>query len=111
VLALVVALLALGISSWALVKSYDSETGDGSTTPMTEEGASTTIPLVLVPSVVGKNGLSAAADLTAVKLKSSVVRGPSVNVPRDRVISQNPQQGTRVPEGTIIELTLSSGPP
>lgn len=111
-LALSVALIALGVSSWALVRSYDSKTVDeSSSTPTTEPGATTTIPLVVVPSVVGKNGFFAAVSIEKAKLKSSVVRAPSVNIPRDRVIRQNPQQGTRVPEGTSIELTLSSGPP
>ncbi|MFZ6004054.1 MAG: PASTA domain-containing protein [Actinomycetota bacterium] len=110
--ALLAAVLSLGVSTWALIRSYDVEDkGQAAVTTTTEPGATTTVPLVSVPTVVGKNGFFAAVSLEQVKLKSSVVRAPSVNIPRDRVIRQNPQQGTKVPQGTVIELTLSSGPP
>ena len=53
----------------------------------------------------------AGKALTDVQLKFKVVRTPSTTVAKRTVISQNPAPGTTVPAGTVVELTVSSGPP
>ena len=115
VVAVVMASLSLVVSGWALWRSYDTTDATGrptsSTSTTVAPGSTTTIPLVVVPTEVGKNGMAAALNLKGSKLKSSIVEAPSVNVSKGYVISQRPQQGTEVPVGTVIELTISSGPP
>jgi len=110
--AILIAVASLGVSGWALSRSYDTPavSSPGSTTTTVRGGGSATEPLVVVPSVVNRNSIAAAVVLEDAKLTYKVVRATSPSVAEDRVISQNPLQGTEVPEGTVIELTISSGP-
>ena len=71
----------------------------------------TTAPaLVSVPNEVLKNAFIAGADLDTLKLKFRIVEAPSVSTGKGRVMAQNPAPGTKVPIGTEVELTVSSGP-
>ena len=117
VVAVVLALMSLGVSAWALKYSYDANHGTSSpthpVTTTTVKGATTTTTtpaVVTIPSVVGKNGFNAGAGLGGVGLKTKILRAPSVSVPKNYVIAQSPLPGTEVPRGTVITLTLSSGP-
>ena len=106
--ALVVSLLAVVGSGAALYRTFDHKSSSGSSTPQT-----TLLPgpvLVEIPSVIDKNGMTAAADLANLKLRVTVTTGPSVTTPKDNVIDQNPAAGTQVPEGSAVNLKLSSGP-
>lgn len=107
-----VALVSLGVSAW-LITHYDEDAA--SKEPVATTASTTTAPgsgaLVVVPTELGKNGFLAGVHLKQVGLTVSVTKAPSVSVPTNYVISQRPEQGTEVPAGTLIELTLSSGPP
>jgi beta-lactam-binding protein with PASTA domain len=107
VAAMILVVLALvAVGGWAVWLSDDTTTTTESSTAV----STSTIPLVLVPTEIGKNGFFAALDLRNDGLGTSVIRTPSVSVARNRVISQRPLPGTLVPRGTVIELTISSGP-
>ena len=110
--AVVLSVVSLGISGWALWHSYDanSTSTNTSVTSTTTHGTTTTTGLVILPTVVGRNVYLASAGLAGVGLKTAIVRAPSVNVLKNYVISQSPLPGTEVPRGTVITLTLSSGP-
>ena len=54
--------------------------------------------------------LIAAGELATIKLGVTVITGPSVTTAVDHVITQDPLPGTRVPEGSTVQLKLSSGP-
>lgn len=114
---IVVAVLSLGVSGWLLSRYDGTATPEQSTTSTSttavdpETTVETTVPLVVVPNEVGKNGFYAAVGLKLANLKIEIVRAPSVTIAIGNVISQSPEQGTEVPEGTVIELTISSGPP
>lgn len=74
--------------------------------------------------VTGKIGSSKSAvethDVTGFTLDQAraalsdyqivVQRAPSLQIPKDRVISQNPAAGTKLPANSTITLTLSDGP-
>jgi hypothetical protein len=111
VFVVVVVVLSLGASGW-MISHYDEsaasrepETADTSTTVAGGEA------LVVVPTELGRNGFVAGIHLKLTGLEVVTLRTPSVSIPKNFVISQSPEQGTEVPEGTVIELTLSSGPP
>ena len=103
---LVVALLAVIASGVALWRTVDAS--------KSHAPAKITVPagpaLVVVPSVINRNGLTAAALLADLKLQVTITTGPSVTTPRDHVINQDPVPGTRIPEGSSVQLKLSSGP-
>lgn len=104
-IALVVLILLglIGLGSWIVWNSDDAPERRTTTT-------ASTIPLVSVPSEIGKREAVGVQHLEAAGLKATVVSGPSVNVSKGSVISQRPLPGTMVPHGTVVELTVSSGP-
>ncbi len=112
-LAIVLAALALAMSGWALQRSYDEPDASPATTSTTVKATTTTAAakLVAVPTVVGKSGVDAAVALKRAGLAPRVDEAPSVSVAKNKVISIDPVAGTQVPRGTIVRITLSSGPP
>jgi serine/threonine-protein kinase len=69
------------------------------------------IPQVAVPSsIVNTTVNNAQSILQAAGLTSSVVYRPSPTVQNRTVISSDPSPGTKVPEGSSVTLTVSSGP-
>ena len=104
---LVVASLAVIASGVALWRTVDASS-------KSHAPAKSTVPagpaLVVVPSLINRNGMIAVDTLAKLKLKVSIITGPSVTTPRDHVINQDPVPGTRVPEGSSVQLKLSSGP-
>jgi hypothetical protein len=66
---------------------------------------------VAVPDATNKIAYVAGAEMSQLKLKYKLTRTPSATVAKSMVISQNPAPGTKVPPGTQVELTVSSGPP
>jgi beta-lactam-binding protein with PASTA domain len=107
VTALIVASLAVIASGVALWRTVDVPSRANAPRVSTVPAGPA---LVTVPSVINKNGLTAAADLANLKLEVSVLSWPSVTTLRDHVIDQDPAPGTRVPEGTAVQIKLSSGP-
>jgi beta-lactam-binding protein with PASTA domain len=67
--------------------------------------------LVAVPDTTNLNLYKAGSDLEALQLTFVVKPTPSIEVPKNRVMSQDPAPGTSVAAGTQIELTVSAGPP
>lgn len=65
---------------------------------------------VIVPDVVGKTLAAATSDLTAAGLFTSVINVASSTVPRGVVISELPPAGSSVTPGSVVTLSVSSGP-
>jgi beta-lactam-binding protein with PASTA domain len=110
----VLAILAVGASGYALWRTFDEDAAPRTqiqTTARTSRAPTTTVAVVTVPSQAGRNAMVATSELAKVGLKAKVSHKPSTTVPRERVVDQQPVEGTRVPVGTVIELFLSSGPP
>ncbi len=64
---------------------------------------------VAIPDVVGEAHVDAGATVDEVGLVGDTYPVPSEE-PAGTVISQNPDAGTRVPEGTVIRLNVALGP-
>jgi serine/threonine-protein kinase len=62
-----------------------------------------------VPNLVGRQADDAADVAHRRGLEVAFVPRVSDDVPRDEVISQDPEAGARVKEGTTIEVVISSG--
>jgi beta-lactam-binding protein with PASTA domain len=107
--ALVLSLLAVVGSGYALWRTFDVQSNHTSTPTTT-----TAVPggplLVEVPSEINKHGMGAAAELANLKFTVTVTSGPSVTTKRDYVMNQDPAPGTMVPEGSEVQLKISSGP-
>ncbi|HTE58955.1 MAG TPA: PASTA domain-containing protein [Solirubrobacteraceae bacterium] len=84
----VLALLALAIGAWAVL------------TPAQKK----------VPNVVGKKSGSAAQILQGAGFEVDVVPIQSDTVPEDRVAGQRPDPGSQADEGSVVTITVSSGP-
>lgn len=67
-------------------------------------------PLVVIPNVVGMQGITASHTLIADHLHVSLRYVPSRQPPRT-VIAQYPTAGGRVKRATSIEINISSGAP
>ena len=65
---------------------------------------------VTVPQVVGLPEQTAVAQIAKAQLTSTKVTAPSDTVPEGEVISSDPPPGTKVDEGTTVQLTVSTGP-
>lgn len=63
-----------------------------------------------VPEVVGIRVQAARFELRQAKLDTKVVRKPA-RKPKGIVVGQAPKHGASVPEGTVVTLVVSSGPP
>ena len=108
---IVFSVLALAISGWALWRVEDTSAPKPTKTTTSSSGATTTTAaLVVVPDETNKVSIVAADDLTKHGLQFKIDRKPSTSTPRDKVISQDPSQGTRVARGTVVKLLVSSGP-
>ncbi|MGZ4677754.1 MAG: protein kinase domain-containing protein [Acidimicrobiia bacterium] len=65
---------------------------------------------VAVPSVIGQTAAKAAANLQAQGLAASTVTAPNDSFAAGIVVAQDPAAGPKVRRGTVIILTVSSGP-
>jgi serine/threonine-protein kinase len=65
---------------------------------------------VTVPEVVGKRSGTAAQILQNRGFEVDVVPIQSDTVPEDRVAGQRPDPGTEADEGSLVTITVSSGP-
>ncbi|MFZ3062895.1 MAG: PASTA domain-containing protein, partial [Actinomycetota bacterium] len=64
-----------------------------------------------VPNVVGKSVSEATEAIAALGLVVNKTYEANSQVPKDQVISQSPQAGTSVDNGTTVTIVVSSGPP
>ena len=69
------------------------------------------VPLVTMPGVVGQPRTVASAQLLSLGLTVRVTEAPSTIAPPGLVFSQAPGEGARVAFGSVVLLTVSSGPP
>ena len=89
IIALVVlALVALAVGAWLLLSPDEQR----------------------VPDVVGKRSGTAAQILQNRGFEVDVVPIQSDTVPQDRVAGQRPDPGTEADEGSLVTITVSSGP-
>ncbi len=65
---------------------------------------------VTVPQVVGLPEQTAVAQIAKAQLTSTTITAPSDTVPEGEVISSDPPPGTKVDEGTTVQITVSTGP-
>ena len=68
-------------------------------------------PPVTVPGVVGLNLADAVSQLEGRQLTVDVRPTPDEDRPEGEVLTQDPDEGEEVPEGTPVVLEVSSGPP
>ncbi len=93
---LVLALLAIGLLGFSsTLNPVDALLGRGA--------------MVSVPDVVEAPRPRAEADIADVGLEAEVVEEFSLTAPRGTVISQRPDGGDRVREGTSVEIVVSKG--
>ncbi|MFL1378544.1 MULTISPECIES: Stk1 family PASTA domain-containing Ser/Thr kinase [unclassified Nocardiopsis] len=64
-----------------------------------------------VPPVAGRTAEDARQALEALGLKVNIVEVESDSVDKGLVISQNPDTGATLSAGSVVELTVSTGPP
>src|ERR671910_769958 len=88
------ALAALGALAWGLLSGL----GDDEK------------PQVSVPAVVGLPEPTALARIAQAKLVAQSTTAASDTVPEGEVISQEPEEGTEVDEGSTVRITVSAGP-
>ncbi len=66
----------------------------------------------LVPDLTGQDLPTAQQNLAAAKLKPGTIRRvPSTDQPSGAVVSNDPPGGTQAPEGSTVNILLSTGPP
>ncbi|HET9740875.1 MAG TPA: PASTA domain-containing protein [Solirubrobacteraceae bacterium] len=63
-----------------------------------------------VPRVVGLRSATASQILKDRGFRVEVVNVANADVERDRVAAQDPRPDTEAPEGSVVELTVSTGP-
>jgi eukaryotic-like serine/threonine-protein kinase len=63
-----------------------------------------------VPRVVGLRSATASQILKNRGFRVEVVNVANPDVERDRVAAQDPRPNTEAPEGSVVELTVSTGP-
>jgi serine/threonine-protein kinase len=68
-------------------------------------------PIETIPNVVGKALPDATATLRALHLKVNVVSFKEDKAPQNQVIEQSPAPGKKLPQGSVVNLTVSNGPP
>jgi serine/threonine-protein kinase len=68
-------------------------------------------PPIMIPRVVGKNADDARRELEGLGLTIRIEIQDNEQTPKDKVISQNPAEGTGTEKGTVVNLVVSAGPP
>lgn len=72
---------------------------------------STPSTMVVLPSVVGEPGATAANSIKTLCLVPQESYVSSSAVPQGDVVAETPGVGTKVPKGAFVLLTVSTGPP
>jgi eukaryotic-like serine/threonine-protein kinase len=80
---------------------------EGSTVTMLVSGGP---GLQTVPDVVGLDSTAAHAAVVRAGFEVDVVEQPNDTVPENRVISQEPGAGAQAERGSLVTLTISTGP-
>lgn len=66
--------------------------------------------MVVLPSVVGEPGAAAMSSLKALGTVAEEIYASSSAVPQGDVVAETPGAGAKVPKGTSVLLTVSTGP-
>ena len=66
---------------------------------------------VAVPALAGLTRDAAAAALDDAGLEARYLQAASASVPEGSVVSQDPAAGLQIPVGSVVAVTLSTGPP
>jgi eukaryotic-like serine/threonine-protein kinase len=67
--------------------------------------------LIRVPDVTGQLKVDATQVLNDAGFEVTVHKAFDDTVPEDHVVSQNPEVGTKLEEGSTVTITVSKGPP
>ena len=82
-----------------------------------EDGSEVTVTVsqgtgsTAVPALAGLTRDAAAAALDAAGLEGRYLQAASASVPEGSVVSQDPVAGLQIPVGSVVAVTLSTGPP
>jgi serine/threonine-protein kinase len=95
----------------AEVPSHDTSVPKGALVTISVSGGPAKPTSGQVPNVINLNAPAATHQLHVAGFKVSPVNQASTTVPRNAVISTNPQVGSSAPKGSIVVMTISSGPP
>jgi serine/threonine-protein kinase len=106
-LALVIAIVALGVGVMALVVAIARDPSSTTSAPTSLTAATGT---VRIPDVVGTATKDAKRKLKAAGLTASVKRTTSATVAKGTVVSESPAAGTAVSKGATVVLDVSKGP-
>ena len=104
------ALVAAGLAVGLAVGLAGGTSGRRTVRPPASTTTTTTAVAVL-PTVRGQPASSAADALSAVGVHITMEQAPSAVVAQGYVIKQAPAAGAKVALGSIVTLTVSSGPP
>jgi serine/threonine-protein kinase len=92
----------------AMVPSAGTVVVKGSTVTLNVQ---TGPPIETIPNVVGKALPDATSALRSLHLKVNVVAFKENAAPQNQVIEQSPAPGKKLPQGSVVNLTVSNGPP
>ncbi len=101
--ALVALLALLLVAGAAFLLLRDDDDGDGAPARTTAD--------VVVPALAGATRDDAERQLQEVGLTGRYLEAESTSAPVGTVVSQDPAAGVRIPTGSIVAVTVSSGPP
>jgi hypothetical protein len=73
-------------------------------------GSDNAIGTVVMLNVFGQSQAQVGAELSSLGLNYTVHNAPSTSTPIGRVIATNPTAGSKVPSGSTISITVSTGP-
>ena len=82
-----------------------------------EDGSEVTVTVsqgtgsAAVPALAGLTRDAAGAALDAAGLEGRYLQAASASVPEGSVVSQDPAAGLQIPVGSVVAVTLSTGPP
>jgi serine/threonine-protein kinase len=82
-----------------------------------EDGSEVTVTVsqgtgsAAVPALAGLTRDAATAALDAAGLEGRYLQAASASVPEGSVVSQDPAAGLQIPVGSVVAVTLSTGPP
>ena len=71
---------------------------------------STTTQQVVVPNLVGQTSAAAAQQVAALGLALTPTGQPASDHPEGTILSQDPPPGTKVEAGTVVKVTVATGP-
>ena len=93
------------------VPAHDTSVPKGSLVTISVSGGPAKPANAQVPNVINLDAPTAIHQLHVAGFTVSPVKQSSTTVPRNAVISTNPQVGSAAPKGSTVVMTISNGPP